>query len=99
VTLEPKETGHEQHLWEADLNRRHFLTGAVVTAAAAELGALPSANAQFAKAAMPLIKPGTHVSLGTLKRINAGVLNVAYAEAGPADGPPVTDVTLLEFVR
>ena len=38
---------------------------------------------------LPLIKPGTNVSFGPLKQINAGVLNVAYAEAGPADGPPV----------
>jgi pimeloyl-ACP methyl ester carboxylesterase len=26
-------------------------------------------------------------SFGTLKQIDAGVLNVGYAEAGPADGP------------
>ncbi len=26
---------------------------------------------------------------GALKQIDAGVLNVGYAEAGPADGPPV----------
>jgi pimeloyl-ACP methyl ester carboxylesterase len=28
-------------------------------------------------------------SPGVLRRTNAGLLNVAYAEAGPADGPPV----------
>ena len=28
-------------------------------------------------------------SFGPLKRVNAGVLSIAYAEAGPADGPPV----------
>jgi pimeloyl-ACP methyl ester carboxylesterase len=38
---------------------------------------------------MPAIKPGTHTSFGPLKQIDAGVLNVGYAEAGPADGPPV----------
>jgi hypothetical protein len=27
-------------------------------------------------------------SLGTLKQINAGVLNIGYAEAGPAAGKP-----------
>jgi hypothetical protein len=26
---------------------------------------------------------------GTLKRVDAGVLNLAYAAAGPADGPVV----------
>ena len=33
------------------------------------------------------IKPGTNTSFGPLKQIDAGVLNVGYAEAGPADGP------------
>ena len=31
----------------------------------------------------------TQKSFGTLKQIDAGALNVGYAEAGPADGPPV----------
>jgi len=35
------------------------------------------------------IKPGTNTSFAPLKQIDAGVLNVGYAEAGPADGPPV----------
>src|SRR2546421_6473164 len=34
-------------------------------------------------------KPGGNVSLGAVKQIDAGVLNVGYAEAGPADGPVV----------
>ena len=38
---------------------------------------------------MPAIKPGTNTSFGPLKQIDAGVLNVGYAEAGPADGPVV----------
>ena len=38
---------------------------------------------------MPAVKPGTNTSFGPLKQIDAGVLNVGYAEAGPADGPPV----------
>jgi pimeloyl-ACP methyl ester carboxylesterase len=33
--------------------------------------------------------PGTHTSLGALKQIEAGVLQVGYAEAGPANGPAV----------
>jgi pimeloyl-ACP methyl ester carboxylesterase len=32
---------------------------------------------------------GGHTSFGPLKQIQAGVLNVGYAEAGPADGQPV----------
>ena len=38
---------------------------------------------------LPTIKPGTNTSFGSLKQIDAGVLNVGYAEAGPADGPAV----------
>jgi pimeloyl-ACP methyl ester carboxylesterase len=35
------------------------------------------------------IKPGTNTSFGPLKQIDAGRLNVGYAEAGPASGPAV----------
>ena len=35
------------------------------------------------------MKPGTNTSFASLKQIDAGVLNVGYAEAGPADGPAV----------
>jgi hypothetical protein len=35
------------------------------------------------------LKPGTHTSFGALKQIDAGLLNVGYAKAGPADGPAV----------
>jgi pimeloyl-ACP methyl ester carboxylesterase len=38
---------------------------------------------------LPPVKPGTHTSFASLKQIDAGVLNVGYAEAGPADGPAV----------
>jgi pimeloyl-ACP methyl ester carboxylesterase len=33
--------------------------------------------------------PSPHTSFAALKQIDAGVLNVGYAEDGPADGPPV----------
>jgi pimeloyl-ACP methyl ester carboxylesterase len=32
---------------------------------------------------------GSHTSFATLKQVNAGLLNVGYAEDGPADGPVV----------
>jgi pimeloyl-ACP methyl ester carboxylesterase len=51
-----------------------------------------SADAQAGKAIpieLPAIKPGTNTSFGPLKQIDAGLLNVGYAEAGPADGPAV----------
>ncbi len=72
-----------------DLNRRHLLTGAAVTAAATQLGILRPASGQPAKAPLPQIKAGANTSFGPLKNINAGLLNIAYAEAGPAGGPPV----------
>src|SRR5712672_3468159 len=77
-----------------DINRhrRRFLGAVAMTAAAAQLGLFGSAAAQPGKTAatrVPAVKPGTHTSFGPLKQINAGVLNVGYAEAGPADGPPV----------
>jgi pimeloyl-ACP methyl ester carboxylesterase len=41
-----------------------------------------------AKAARPTPKAGTN-SFGTIRQIDAGVLNIGYAEAGPPDGPAV----------
>jgi pimeloyl-ACP methyl ester carboxylesterase len=37
----------------------------------------------------PIVEPRPNPSFGALKQVDAGVLNVGYAEAGPADGPPV----------
>jgi pimeloyl-ACP methyl ester carboxylesterase len=77
---------------ETACNRRRFLGVAAMSIAAAELGVIGSANAQsggIAAADLPTIKPGTNTSFGSLKQIDAGVLNVGYAEAGPADGPAV----------
>jgi pimeloyl-ACP methyl ester carboxylesterase len=73
-------------------DRRRFVAAAAVTIAAAELGRVGPANAQAGTAKparLPPIKPGTNTSFATLKQIDAGALNVGYAEAGPADGPPV----------
>ena len=38
---------------------------------------------------MPPIKPGKNTSFASLKQIDAGVLKIGYAEAGPSGGPPV----------
>jgi pimeloyl-ACP methyl ester carboxylesterase len=72
-----------------DRHRRFFVGGAAAIAAAAPLGIVTAVAAQPAKAPQPVIKAGTNTSLGPLKHVNAGLLNVAYAEAGPNDGPPV----------
>jgi pimeloyl-ACP methyl ester carboxylesterase len=72
--------------------RRRFLATAVMTLASAELGMIGAADAQSLKrspAHLPTIKPGTNTSFGPLKQIDAGLLNVGYAEAGPTHGPAV----------
>jgi pimeloyl-ACP methyl ester carboxylesterase len=74
-----------------DINhhRRGFFGTAAMTIAAAKLGTIGSAQAQPSKEDVPAIKPGTNASFASLKQIDAGALNVGYAEAGPADGPVV----------
>ncbi len=77
---------------QIDQHRRRFFGAAAMTFAAAQFGMIGSANAQAVKASakeLPTVKPGTHTSFGQLKQIDAGLLNVGYAEAGPADGPAV----------
>jgi pimeloyl-ACP methyl ester carboxylesterase len=70
-------------------DRRHFFGAAAMAVAAAQLGMTGRAEAQRTEAKMPAIRPGTNTSFAPLKQIDTGVLNVAYAEAGPANGPPV----------
>src|ERR1700691_4698554 len=74
-----------------DLGRRRFFGAAAVGIAAAELGLLASANAQAVDGNVAQTSPrgGTSTSFGPLKQIDAGLLNVGYAETGPSDGPAV----------
>ena len=74
---------------EVNRDRRGFLGIAVMAAAATQLGMVSPAVAQGTEAKMPVVKPGTNTSFGPLKKIDAGVLNVGYAEAGPTNGPVV----------
>src|SRR5919106_669588 len=77
---------------EINYERRRFFVAMAMTVAAAQLGMFGSAAAQSGKAktaALPAIKPGTNKSFGPLKQIDAGVLNIGYAEMGPSGGPPV----------
>src|SRR4051812_7278704 len=67
------------------IDRRRYLVGAAAISVAARLGMMGPAHAQ---PSLPLVNPGTN-TFGALKQVDAGVLNVGYAEAGPADGPPV----------
>jgi pimeloyl-ACP methyl ester carboxylesterase len=72
-----------------DHRRRRFLHTAAMTVAAAQLGMTGFAEAQASKAKLPGVKPGTNTSFPPLQQVDAGSLNVGYAEAGPANGPPV----------
>ena len=77
---------------QINYGRRRFLATAAMTLASAELGLIGSADARSRKtkpADLPTIKPGTNPSFGSLKQIDAGLLNVGYAEAVPAGGPAV----------
>jgi len=71
--------------------RRFFGTAATAasTFAAIQLGMIDQASSQPGKTKLPAVRAGAHTSFGPLKQIDAGLLNVGYAEAGPADGPAV----------
>jgi pimeloyl-ACP methyl ester carboxylesterase len=69
-------------------HRRRLFGVAALALAAAKLGIVRPANAQASKT-LPAIKPGSNTSFGPLKQIDAGVVNIGYAEAGPANGPVV----------
>ena len=77
---------------EINFQRRRFFSQAALTIAATQLGMLGSASALSSKetgSKVPAIKAGTHTSFDSLKQIDAGLLNVGYAEAGPANGSAV----------
>jgi pimeloyl-ACP methyl ester carboxylesterase len=77
---------------EINQKRRALFGTAAMTLAATQLSLSSLAYAGTENAAaggLPDVKPGTHTSFATIKQINAGLLNVGYAEDGPADGPAV----------
>jgi pimeloyl-ACP methyl ester carboxylesterase len=75
-----------------NLHRRRFFGTAAMSIAAAQLilsGSADAGPSNAKLAELPKIKPGTNTSFGTLKHIDAGVLNVGYAETGSPNGPAV----------
>jgi pimeloyl-ACP methyl ester carboxylesterase len=60
-------------------------TGAVAAGSRAMAPTCPNPH----KGEQPEMKPGTNTSFGPLKQIDAGLLNVGYAEEGPANGRAV----------
>ena len=79
----PEDISHE---------RRRFLSTAAMAFTAAQFGMLTSVKAEAAsKTALEksTVRPGANTSFSSMKQIDAGLLNVGYAEAGPSDGPAV----------
>ena len=73
-------------------DRRRFFGTAAMTVAAAQFGIFGLENIEASdlrSAAENISTPETTASFAPLKQIDAGLLNVGYAEAGPAGGPPV----------
>jgi pimeloyl-ACP methyl ester carboxylesterase len=70
--------------------RRRRLVGVTATAfAMAQLGLTGAANAKAAAVKVQTAASGSAVAFGALKHIDAGMLNVAYVDEGPASGPVV----------
>jgi pimeloyl-ACP methyl ester carboxylesterase len=73
-------------------NRRDFLGNTIKSLGVTELVMMGLVNEHLIdqhSANVSMTKKGRSGSFGQLKQINAGVLNVGYAEAGAANGPVV----------
>lgn len=71
-----------------DRRRRGFLGLTAATLAAAQFGEIGSSKGEGRSNKTTAVR-ATAVAFAPLKRIEAGLLNVGYAEAGPLDGPAV----------
>ena len=81
TTMEPSQ--------EIDHQRRRFLSTAAMTVVAANFGMAGDVDAQRSDKGGAPIRTLSNSSFSSLKQIDAGQLNVGYAEAGPPDGPAV----------
>lgn len=70
-------------------NRRKFLGDASMSLATTGFAMFDFTNSAMNLAETRTPKYGSNKSFDTIKQINAGVLNVGYAEAGPANGPVI----------
>jgi pimeloyl-ACP methyl ester carboxylesterase len=72
---------------EVNLNRRHLLGAAAATVTSAHLGLIApeSTRANESTPAPPANQPRTQTPFSSLKQIDAGPLNIGYAEAGARD--------------
>lgn len=72
------------------------LSGRQTSAAAAPIASSAASTASTTRQAgsasgptVPTITPGTQTEFSTIKQVKAGLLDIGYAEAGPAHGPVV----------
>lgn len=75
-----------------NLDRRRLLGASVTSVAAAKLGLIDSVAAKASEsdqAGRPRMNPASIASFGLVRQIHAGVLDIGYVQAGPADGPAV----------
>jgi pimeloyl-ACP methyl ester carboxylesterase len=74
-----------------NVTRRRFLATASITLAATEFGLGSALSQDKGRTSAQRISPTRALltSFGPLKQIDAGLLNVGYAEAGPPNGPAV----------
>jgi pimeloyl-ACP methyl ester carboxylesterase len=76
---------------QIDHQRRHFVSSTAILLAAAQfsLGSAQAQPTQSTQAKQRVLTPATTSSFASLKQIDAGLLNIGYADVGPADGPAV----------
>jgi pimeloyl-ACP methyl ester carboxylesterase len=76
---------------EVNRNRRHLLGAAAATVTSAHLGLIAPENARANESTPvpPANQPRTQTPFSSLKQIDAGPLNIGYAEAGARDAPAV----------
>jgi pimeloyl-ACP methyl ester carboxylesterase len=70
-----------------NLRRRQLLRTAALGIAAAQLGPFGAACTQSAQTNPPGAVAAPSSSFDAIKQVDAGLLNIGYAEAGPANGP------------
>ena len=73
------------------MSRRRLLAMSSISAVATLLGGLVriTSSGNVKASDLPTISAGTNTSFGPIKQIDSGLLNVGYAESGPANGPTV----------
>jgi len=96
-TLNIQDVSNERHTGGRQMSshihhgRRRFCGGALTTVAA-QLGMVAFSKARASNGKLGdsgPVRSGTGASFGVLRQVDAGLLNVGYAEAGHADGPAV----------